>query len=97
MANPQRSCAGKSLDRIIHGQRKTYTTVSIEGRDWKGEAQRRTASMLSLVLGSAVAFFSGVRATNSVSRLLQGTRPLPHSGRLALQSCLRVNDADLLC
>ena len=49
--------------------------------------------MPSLVLGSALAFFSGARSTNSVCRLLQGTGPLPRVGRLALRSCLCVNSA----
>src|SRR5437899_6915584 len=37
----------------------------------------RTTSMPSLVLGSALAFFPGIRSSNSVCRPLQGRGSLP--------------------
>jgi hypothetical protein len=36
------------LALITHGKRRNYDAVSIEGRDWKGEAERRAASRPSL-------------------------------------------------
>jgi hypothetical protein len=54
--------------------------------------------MTSLVLGSALAFFSGVRSTNSFCRLPQVTGPL-HSIRRArplIVTCQRIIQASTL-
>jgi hypothetical protein len=48
---------GKSLTRFSHSSKKNGDTVSIEMRVRRSEAPRRTVSMPSLVLGSALAFF----------------------------------------
>ncbi len=59
----------------------------------ESESQRRTVSMPSWVLGSALAFFSGVRSRNSVCRSLHGKDPLPRSGGLVSRSPSCVNNA----
>jgi hypothetical protein len=48
---------GRPLARFSHSSKKNGDTVSIEMRVRRSEAQRRTVSMPSLVLGSALAFF----------------------------------------
>lgn len=79
---PNRSSGG-------HRQRKNDDTVPIEGQTWKGEAQKQKALLPSLVLGSALAFFSRVRSTNSACKLLQGRGSLHRSGRLPPRLHLR--------
>src|ERR687891_1911939 len=48
------------------------------------KAQRRTVSMTSLVLGSALAWFPRGCSTNSVCRLPQVTGPLPYIRTVAV-------------
>ena len=80
--------------------RQGKPAIQCRSRDELGgaKAQRRTVSMTSLVLGSALAFFSGVRSTNSFCRLPQVTGPLHliRRARPLIVTCQRIIQASTL-
>jgi hypothetical protein len=71
------------LGRIIHVRGK-ITLFRSRGEPGGVKAQKRTASISFLVLGSPLAIFSGVRSTNPVCGALQETGPLPYIRTVAV-------------
>jgi hypothetical protein len=75
------------------------TLRRLRGESGGADAQRRTASMPSWVLGLAFTFFSAFRSVTSFCRPglsavegpLQGTGPLPRTGGLAPRSLSCMN------